>query len=799
MPTLTIDNKTVTVPEGANVLEAAKRLDIVIPHFCYHEALGSVGACRLCAMKFLEGPAKGIQMACMVEAKDGMVVSTQDEGAVDLRKHVIEWLMMNHPHDCPVCDEGGECQLQDMTVAGGHGIRRYGGLKRTYNNQFLGPFVYHEMNRCIQCYRCVRTYQDYCGGTDFGVLGCNQRIYFGRFRDGPLESVFSGNIVDACPTGVFTDKTFRFHSRYWDLEEASSVCPHCSLGCATIPGARYRELQRVRGGVNKETNGFFICDRGRFGYGYANHPDRPRIPRIGDREVSWDDSLEEARGRLADIAHRHGPAAIALLGSPRASLEANYRLLTLAHHLETDRIAFEAHPERDRTARVVAALSDKNSRSLEEIRNSDFLLLVGADPLNEAPMMALAVRQAVRRGAGAALIDPRPVGLPFHAVHLPLAAGRLSEFLQAVCAGTFENFSRQERTILEGIAERLRRAQRPILIGGGDLLGAAGVRDLLRTSEKLSKEDRPCGAALILGGPNSYGAALLSGETSDFNGILDGISEGRIRALVCLESDPFTDHPDLSRSRSALAKLDLLIALDCVPTTTAEKANIFLPVKAPAESAGVYVNNEGRMLAFASVFDPGTPIRVTGGGDHPPRVFEPGTPRNPPMSAWSVLGALQNRRESLNSLRREMEGEHARLAGLASLDPETDGRRVLPGGGRFEIPEIPAIPTEEKAFDLISIQSLFGSETLSAFSPVLDPVRPVPRFLMHSADAAEIGLAAGETLRVTTDRGGFELPVALSEVMARGCLFIAHLKGSPVDLPFPGVRFAARVDRRKES
>ena len=206
MPTLIIDKQTVTVPEGTNVLEAAKQLGIEIPHFCHHEALGSVGACRLCAVEFLEGPVKGIQMSCMMPAKDGMVVDTGSTEVLAYRAQVIEWLMTNHPHDCPVCDEGGECQLQDMTVAGGHGIRRYTGPKRTYQNQDLGPFIAHEMNRCIQCYRCVRTYQDYCGGTDFGVLGSRQRLYFGRFSDGPLESPFAGNLVDVCPTGVLTDK-----------------------------------------------------------------------------------------------------------------------------------------------------------------------------------------------------------------------------------------------------------------------------------------------------------------------------------------------------------------------------------------------------------------------------------------------------------------------------------------------------------------------------------------------------------------------------------------------------------------
>jgi len=319
MPTLTIDSREVTVPEGTNVLDAARALDIVIPHFCYHEALGAVGACRLCAMKVTDGKTTGIQMACMVGAKDGMVVSTLDPDAVELRSHVIEWLMTNHPHDCPVCDEGGECQLQEMTVAGGHSNRRYTGQKRTYRNQDLGPYIVHEMNRCIACYRCVRTYRDYCGGSDFGVFGSRDRVYFGPVRDGQLESPFSGNLVDVCPTGVFTDKTFRFKSRAWDLQEAPSICPACSLGCAVVPGARFRELQRVRAGINRAVNDFFICDRGRFATKTTNDPARPRRPRIDGQDAEMEMAIDALQQRLATVIAKHGPQSVALLGSPRTA------------------------------------------------------------------------------------------------------------------------------------------------------------------------------------------------------------------------------------------------------------------------------------------------------------------------------------------------------------------------------------------------------------------------------------------------------------------------------------------------
>ena len=240
MPKLTIDDIEIDVPEGTKVIEAAERIGIMIPRFCYHPALGSVGACRVCAVNFLDGPVKGIKMSCMESAQDGMVVSTTDPEAMAFRQYVIEWLMLNHPHDCPVCDEGGHCLLQDQTVSCGHGIRRYMGKKRTYRDQDLGPFVQHEMNRCIHCFRCRRFYQEFAGYRDLGAMQIGHRMYFGRFSDGPLESPFAGNLIDVCPTGVYTDRPARFKGRRWDFERGPSLCLHCSLGCNTIGSARYR-------------------------------------------------------------------------------------------------------------------------------------------------------------------------------------------------------------------------------------------------------------------------------------------------------------------------------------------------------------------------------------------------------------------------------------------------------------------------------------------------------------------------------------------------------------------------------
>ena len=254
MPKVYIDGTEYEVKPGRNLLEAALDLGLDLPYFCWHPAMGSVGACRLCAVKVFkdESDTRGkILMACMTEAVDGARFSIKDPEAAEFRRYVIEWLMTNHPHDCPVCDEGGECHLQDMTTMCGQVYRRFRFRKRTYTNQYLGPLVNHELNRCIQCYRCVRFYRDLAGGRDLNYFGSKNRIYFGRQEDGVLESEFSGNLVEVCPTGVFTDKTYDGHyTRKWDLETAPSVCIHCGLGCNTIPGARYDMLRRVTARYN---------------------------------------------------------------------------------------------------------------------------------------------------------------------------------------------------------------------------------------------------------------------------------------------------------------------------------------------------------------------------------------------------------------------------------------------------------------------------------------------------------------------------------------------------------------------
>ncbi|WP_426138040.1 NADH-quinone oxidoreductase subunit NuoG [Psychrobacter sp. TWR1-1-1] len=400
MAVIHIDGTTVEVDSADNLLQACLSLGIDVPYFCYHPALGSVGSCRQCAVKQfqnkedMEAGRGRLVMSCMVAPGDDMYISVTDDEAKAFRKSMVELLMTNHPHDCPTCEEGGHCHLQDMTYMSGHSRRRYRFTKRTHHNQELGPFIAHEMNRCIACYRCVRFYKDYAGGEDLGVYGSNNRVYFGRDKDGQFESEFSGNLTEVCPTGVFTDKTHsERYNRKWDMQYAPSICHGCSAGCNISPGERYGELRRIENRYNGEVNRYFLCDRGRFGYGYVNRDDRPTqaLERINDKHVkiNIDYALDETIKRIKD-------KKVIGIGSPRASLETNFALKNL--------VGFDNfstglnHQQQALVNKCIEVLSTDGiyNPSMTDIESYDAVLVLGEDITQTSSRVALSVRQAAK-------------------------------------------------------------------------------------------------------------------------------------------------------------------------------------------------------------------------------------------------------------------------------------------------------------------------------------------------------------------------------------------------------------------
>ncbi|HET6421008.1 MAG TPA: molybdopterin-dependent oxidoreductase [Geobacteraceae bacterium] len=630
MPKLIIDNIEVEVPPDTKLIEAARQAGIVIPHFCYHPALGSAGACRMCAVKCLEGPVKGIQMSCMIPAQDGMVVSTTDEEAVKMRSLVIEWLMINHPHDCPVCDEGGECLLQDYTVAGGHGIRRYKGKKRTHINQFLGDHIEHEMNRCIQCYRCVRFYQEFAGGTDLGALGRANMMYYGRKESGTLELPFSGNLVDICPTGVYTDKTARFRARYWDYDMAPSVCPHCSLGCNTIPAARYRELLKTMARRNDAVNGWFICDSGRFSNHQVNSPDRPRCPMVDGREAGWDEAMDTLVTRIGEMLELHGEESLALVGSSRMSLEGNVLLARLAEAMNTGFLCyFNDEAEAEMATKAVSLLDGDRAISMGEIQSADCVVLAACDLMVEGPMMALAVRQAWRGGAkvflaGADLSAIEGKGFPFEFAVL----GSIDEV-------PFTEF------------------KKPVIICG---TASGNINVLLAAAEK------PARLAFLLNGPDAFGAALMAAENRTA-ALSAALATGKVKGLIVFEADVPENLP---------REVRLLAVADWQSSNLVERAEVFLPVTAHVEMDGTFINNEGRAQRFRKVMTPGLPIKGLDPAVHPPRVHRRMPPGGDLQPSWRIIAGLMERFGG-EKIEEPLTG---RWAALRNLDPEGTGMKV---------------------------------------------------------------------------------------------------------------------------
>lgn len=635
MATIHIDGKQYEVDGADNLLQACLSLGLDIPYFCWHPALGSVGACRQCAVKQYANPddKRGrLVMSCMTQATNDMVISIEDEEAKDFRESVVEWLMTNHPHDCPVCEEGGHCHLQDMTVMTGHNNRRYRFTKRTHQNQELGSFIAHEMNRCIACYRCVRYYKDYAGGTDLGVYGAHDNVYFGRVESGTLESEFSGNLTEVCPTGVFTDKTHsERYNRKWDMQFAPSICHGCASGCNISPGERYGEIRRIENRYNGSVNHYFLCDRGRFGYGYVNNADRPRQPqwREGDNVSAL--GGDAALDRVADLL-RQSQRVIGI-GSPRASLEANHALRELV-----GKDNYFAGVNADELQRLQLARrileSGVRTPSIREIEDHDAVLVLGEDVTQTAARVALALRQsaktkAVKMAAAnkvqawqAEALANIAQGEKSPVFIASFEATRLDDVAEATYHAAAENIARlgfavahhidssapavadldaDTAVLADRIAAALLAAEQPLVVTGMGAQSAAVLEAAANVATALKNREKKAGLTICLTEANSLGQAFLGGESLD--AALASLEKGEADAVVIVENDLYR-RAEKSRIDAALAKAKTVIVIDHQQTATSQQARALLPAASFAEGDGTLLSSEGRAQRFFQVYDP---------------------------------------------------------------------------------------------------------------------------------------------------------------------------------------------------
>jgi NADH-quinone oxidoreductase subunit G len=584
--TLLADGRLIAAEPGQNLLAAGLQAGLEIPYFCWHPALGAVGACRQCAIKIFDGPAdtKGrIVMACMTQPSPGLRLSVEDPEAAAFREAVIEMVLTNHPHDCPVCEVGGECHLQDMTVLTGHHARRHHFPKRTHLNQNLGPFIRHEMNRCIGCYRCVRFYQDFAGGTDFGVFGAARNIYFGRAQDGALQSPFAGNLVEVCPTGVFVDKPFSANfRRKWDLRSTPSICPHCAVGCNITVQERAGTLRRVVNRFNATLNGDFLCDRGRFGTGFVNSPARLKISRDKAGNAL---SPRAAQEKLAEILRADNLIAI---GSPRASVESNFALRELAG-AENFFAGFSAF---DSAALQITLNIFRHIRpaTLQQASQADAFLALGDDPALVAPILALTLRQAARHCGPASCFTATTAPCWLNAATTRTGAESPLAFATALLNEV------SGATPASPVAAALLSARQPVIVAGGDAALFATAANLVLA---LRRAGTAAQLSLLVPEANSLGLGLL-----DTRPLHAAAAAAAGRDVLVLERDLLCD----PAAAHLLAAANSITVLDSITTPTTAHAHLAIAAATFAESDGIFINLEGRAQPFfKAIFGPQDP------------------------------------------------------------------------------------------------------------------------------------------------------------------------------------------------
>ncbi len=637
--TLIVDGREVSATEGEMLHDAAKRGDVEIPVFCYEPKLGPpVGACRMCLVE-IEGVPK-LQTSCSTPVRDGMVVNTRTEKVKEAQNAVVEFLLVNHPLDCPVCDKGGECPLQDITMGWGPGKTRFTDPKRHFEKPLpLSPLVAIDRERCILCYRCVRFSQEVAEDSQLQLLERGDRTYVGTFDERPYVAPFHGNITDICPVGALTNYTYRFRARPWDVEEAGSVCTLCPSQCNVSFTVRDEQVKRAIARDNAEVDDGWLCDRGRYGFEMFAAEERVTEPRLrGGAAAGWDDAIAKAAEGLrtaADIDHTQGgstsaaPSRVAAIVGD-ASNEEGYLVQRLVRealgspHVES-RIA--GGPSRATLVRLSQPELAVRTRDIDE---ADAILVVGTDPLHSASILDLRIRKAMRRnGARLAVATERPTALDGGAeAAARYAPGQAGDFLGQLAGLLSDAATRSESVEGEqgpaaSIADVLRGAERIVVVWGerigregeGPLHALLDVASALGLSEKdgsglLEVPDLANGRGLREvgclpdAGPglSETRATLNSSEMSNVSRVGKSTEEiraalesGELKSLILFGVDPLRDFPNTTAWQRALAAADHLVVFSMFENATTAMADVVFPLETHAEKDGTVTHPDGRL------------------------------------------------------------------------------------------------------------------------------------------------------------------------------------------------------------
>jgi NADH-quinone oxidoreductase subunit G len=836
--TVTIDGTTVQAPRGELLIRVAQQHGTYIPRFCYHERMKPVGMCRMCLVEV--ETMRGLQISCATPVVDGMVVHTQSPAVKEAQDGVLEFLLINHPLDCPVCDRGGECPLQDQTLAFGPGESRYIEEKRHFEKPIsISDLVLLDRERCIQCGRCTRFAAEIAAEPliDFGGRGGATEVI--TYPDAPFSSYFSGNVVQICPVGALTSRPYRFRARPWDLEATETSCQSCSMACRGALESASNRLVRLLGVDSEPVNQGWLCDKGRYGYEWVHSDTRVRAPMLRHDgnlvEVTWPEALDAASAALGGVRDEHGAESIAVLGGASGTNEDAYLWARLAKSvLGTDHV--DAQLGDGLPAEVLLGMPRATVADLDRAKA---IVVLGVDVRELVPVLHLRLHRAAEE-LGVPLIDvgPRDSGLTRDAVavmrHAPGAPGEAVDRVVEALRGR-RTRNRAADAVVDAITDRTG----PVVVVVGRPSVAEGVTATVHAAAALcAVGDVKFISALPRG--NVHGAldlglapGFLPGRVTldagrdhvssvwgdvparagkDAAGILRAAAAGEVKALVLLGCDPLVDFPDRTMARAALEKVERVICVGAFPTDGVEHADVVLPPTVWGEQPGSASNLEGRVVRLSAA------ASAEGAAMEPWRIaaelalrlghdfdlesvdeVQDEIARAAPAFAGVDAALLRRARDGVVLPLADHLDEVEFGAGLPGagvswepIPPHPDAPDDTPAPAVAPAPPValhawwgeaeppPAAPTDAYSLRLVAAPTLFGSDRIVVASPSLAKVADENvRLLVNARDLDALGVSDGERVRATSSRGSIEVAIRADAATPRGTAFLASNRAGP--------------------
>jgi NADH-quinone oxidoreductase subunit G len=739
-----LDGKKVEVPEGSMVMHAAEKAGTYVPHFCYHKKLSIAANCRMCLVDVEKAPKP--MPACATPVTQGMIVRTKSDKAIKAQQSVMEFLLINHPLDCPICDQGGECQLQDLAVGYGASSSRYQEEKRVVFHKEVGPLIsMEEMSRCIHCTRCVRFGQEIAGVMELGMLHRGEHAEITTFVGNTVDSELSGNMIDICPVGALTSKPFRYSARTWELSRRKSVSPHDSTGANLIVQVKANKVMRVVPLENEEVNECWIADRDRFSYEALASDDRLTVPMLKQggqwREVDWQTALEYVANGLKQIRNEHGAGAIGALGSPHATAEELHLLAQLMKGLGSGNV-----DHRLRYADFTAAPSGQArwlGRPIASLSSLDAALVIGSFLRKDHPLFAQRLRQAAKRGGRIHSL---------HAVHddwlMPMAQGltaapsawvlTLAGVAAAVAAekGVAAPMAAAPDEAAVAIARSLLQGEHKAVLLGNAAVQHPQASQLLALAGWIAAQT---GATVGSFGEaaNSVGAQLVGALPAPGGLDVGAMLAQSLKAYVLLHVEPQLDLADPLRAARALESAEMVVALTAFKSAAQAHADVMLPIAPFSETAGTFVNAEGRPQSFYGVVKPLGETRP----------------------AWKVLRVLGTMLdlpgfgfETAEEVRAQALGDVSALAQRLNNEAVLAGTAAPAAAGFERIADVPIYST-----DVLVRRAPALQQTGDARAPMVS---------VSTSAWSQLSLKDGDRVRVQVGGGVATLPVRCDATLA---------------------------------